>query len=84
MDAVRITVYHLPQSHLVWLGWGMMLLGSRIGIASCWCESFLHTGRLTYEEGSGGSAHRKVATSWKKAPLSTLTTNSTTASWRPD
>ena len=27
VDAVRITVYRLPQSHLVWLGWGMMLLG---------------------------------------------------------
>ena len=27
VDAVRITVYRLPQSHLVWLGWGLMLLG---------------------------------------------------------
>jgi len=27
VDAVRITVYRLPQSHLVWVGWGLMLLG---------------------------------------------------------
>lgn len=27
VDAVRITVYRLPQSHLVWLGWCLMLLG---------------------------------------------------------
>jgi hypothetical protein len=27
VDAVRVTVYRLPQSHAVWLGWGLMLLG---------------------------------------------------------
>lgn len=27
VDAVRVTVYRLPQSHLVWAGWSMMLLG---------------------------------------------------------
>ena len=27
VDAVRVTVYRLPQSHAVWVGWGLMLLG---------------------------------------------------------
>ena len=27
VDAVRVTVYRLPQSHAVWIGWGLMLLG---------------------------------------------------------
>ena len=27
VQLVRVTVYDLPASHMVWLGWTMMLLG---------------------------------------------------------
>ena len=27
IELVRVTVYDLPHSHLVWLGWGMMMAG---------------------------------------------------------
>jgi hypothetical protein len=27
VELVRVTVYDLPHSHLVWLGWGMMMVG---------------------------------------------------------
>jgi hypothetical protein len=27
VQLVRVTVYDLPASHMVWLGWSMMLLG---------------------------------------------------------
>ena len=28
VDRVRLTVYDLPGSHLVWIGWVMIILGS--------------------------------------------------------
>jgi len=27
VEVVRVTIYNLPHSHVVWLGWGMMMLG---------------------------------------------------------
>ena len=27
VEVVRVTVYNLPHSHIVWLGWGLMMLG---------------------------------------------------------
>ena len=32
LDRVRLTVYHLPGSHLVWLGW-LSIIASSLGIA---------------------------------------------------
>jgi len=33
VDRVRVTIYELPGSHLVWAGWSLMLLGSSMLIA---------------------------------------------------
>ena len=27
VDRIRVTIYDLPASHAVWLGWGIMLIG---------------------------------------------------------
>ena len=32
VDRIRVTIYDLPASHAVWLGWSIML----IGMAPCW------------------------------------------------
>ena len=37
VERVRVTAYNLPGSHLVWLGWGLMLLG----MALTWQSWFL-------------------------------------------
>ena len=28
VEQIRVTIYELPGSHMVWGGWGLMLLGS--------------------------------------------------------
>ena len=34
VDRVRVTVHSLPGSHLVWLGWSIIMLGSILSISS--------------------------------------------------
>ena len=36
VERVRVTAYNLPGSHLVWLGWSMMLLGMALTWQSWW------------------------------------------------
>ncbi|MEE2650732.1 MAG: hypothetical protein VX571_04405, partial [Candidatus Thermoplasmatota archaeon] len=34
VDRVRVTVHHLPGSHLVWTGWVLVMLGGLLALAS--------------------------------------------------
>ena len=36
VDRIRVTAYDLPGSHLVWLGWSLMLLGMMLNWQSWW------------------------------------------------
>jgi hypothetical protein len=36
VERIRVTAYDLPGSHLVWLGWSMMLLGMMLNWQSWW------------------------------------------------
>ena len=39
VNQIRVTIYELPGSHLVWAGWSLMLLGS--------CMLITHSGRTS-------------------------------------
>jgi len=34
VDRVRVTVHNLRGSHLVWVGWGLVMLGGALALAS--------------------------------------------------
>jgi hypothetical protein len=34
VDRVRVTIHSLPGSHLVWLGWSIIMLGSIFSLSS--------------------------------------------------
>ena len=34
IDSVRVTVHHLPGSHLVWAGWALVMLGGLLPLSS--------------------------------------------------
>ncbi|MDP6661679.1 MAG: hypothetical protein QF545_01890, partial [Candidatus Thalassarchaeaceae archaeon] len=34
VDSVRVTVHHLPGSHLVWAGWVLVMLGGLLALVS--------------------------------------------------
>jgi len=42
VEVVRVTIYNLPHSHVVWLGWGMMMLGM---VAVTWAGRKPHDGK---------------------------------------
>jgi len=42
VEVVRVTIYNLPHSHVVWLGWGMMMLGMA---AVTWAGRKPHDGK---------------------------------------
>jgi len=41
VDRVRVTAYDLPGSHLVWIGWSLMLLGMMLTWQSWWPKAKL-------------------------------------------
>ena len=36
VERIRVTAYNLPGSHLVWIGWALMLLGMALTWQSWW------------------------------------------------
>ena len=46
VERVRVTAYNLPGSHLVWLGWGLMLLGMALTWQSWWPSPAIGEGKI--------------------------------------